>query len=231
LFLGDLDLEPAAFFLQTRETPAVFAQSRFAFGDPSVQPVSLALQFGGLRADDFAFVLKALDFATGFGGFGFALDAAVVPRFELVPAVFDQLAEFLDALFERDLLPGEGGAVLFLACQGHFDFGERGLGLIALLAQGFQSFGNRGHTVPGRLFLPGQLIDARGQGGTLLQALLFLGGEALNLINDGIDLLCQRALGILQGIELALACGNLDLLGAEFNLGLLHFRLKRRVFA
>ena len=67
------------------------------------------------------------------------------------------------------------------------------LARVALLAQVFEGGGQVRHLllaarVPG---LSSSLICV-GQGGALLQAFLFLRGEALNFVDDGVDLLVQR---------------------------------------
>ena len=64
------------------------------------------------------------------------------------------------------------------------------------------------------------------QRGALLQAFLFLRGQALDLINDRVDLLVQQALGILQRVELAFVRGDGHFLGAQFGLRLLQAGLK-----
>ena len=66
------------------------------------------------------------------------------------------------------------------------------------------------------------------QPGALLQAFLLLRGQALNLINDRVDLLVQQPLGILQRVELAFVRGDGDFLGAQFGLRLLQAGLQAR---
>ena len=65
------------------------------------------------------------------------------------------------------------------------------------------------------------LVGLGRQPGALLQPFLFLGGQALNFINDRVNLLVQQPLGILERVELAFMRGDGHFLGAQFDLRLL----------
>ena len=67
--------------------------------------------------------------------------------------------------------------------------------------------------------------------GALLQPFLLLGGQALDFVNDGIDLLVQQALRVLQRVELAFVGGNGHFLGAQFGLRLLQAGLQLGLLA
>ena len=108
---------------------------------------------------------------------------------------------------------------------------KRGRGGVALLPQVFQARGQRGDPLLAGLLARFQRRRPLGQRGALVVAFLFLRGEALDFVNDGVDLLVQQAAGILQRIELALARGDGDFLLAQFVLRLLQAGLQFRLLA
>ena len=107
-----------------------------------------------------------------------------------------------------------------------------GVGRVALLAQALQLGGQLRDLLPGR---PARALRSSpawaASAGALLQPFLFLRGQALNLINDRVDLLVQQALGILQRVELAFVRGDGHFLGAQFGLRLLQAGLQLGLLA
>ena len=120
---------------------------------------------------------------------------------------------------------------MLLGRERNFRFGERGGRRVAVLAEFVESGAELGDEFLGGLlahFARGHLL---GEGGALGVPFLLLRGEALNFVNDGVDLLVQDALGILQRLELAFVRGDGDFLSAQFSLGLLKAGLQRGLFA
>ena len=107
-----------------------------------------------------------------------------------------------------------------------------GVGGVALLAQALQLGGQRPRPAawPACSRVSSSPAWAASAGALLLPFLL-LGGQALDLVNDGVDLLVQQALGILQRIELAFARGDGHFLGAQFGLRLLQAGLQLGLLA
>jgi hypothetical protein len=100
-----------------------------------------------------------------------------------------------------------------------------------LLAQGLKLGGQTGHQ-PLAGLLPGLQLPCPGvQAGAFLQAFLFLRGQALDLIDNSLNLLLQQPLGILQGALFSFVRGDGNFLGAEFGLRLLETGLQFRLFA
>ena len=81
------------------------------------------------------------------------------------------------------------------------------------------------------LFARFTLIGPGRQARALLQALLFLRGQALDFIDDRVNLLMQQPLRILQRVELALVRGNSHFLRPKFLLRLLQPGLKLGLLA
>jgi len=98
----------------------------------------LGEEFGGPGVDLFAFVLEFFDLVAGILDFGFGLFLAANERGHLSAALFDELGQFGEPLFQRLLLLAEGGAHLFFGGEADLALGEAGVGGIAVLAEGFQ---------------------------------------------------------------------------------------------
>ena len=64
----------------------------------------------------------------------------------------------------------------------------------------------------------------------LFGALFFLGGKALDLVNDGVDFLMQKALGILQREEFPFPRCNRHFLCAQLGLGVLQAGVQSGLF-
>ena len=143
--------------------------------------------------------------------------------------LLDHLRQLADALLQRLPLLLERGAHLFLGRERHLAFGQAGVGGVALLAQVLQSGGQRPRPATGRPVRAFRTRRARAASAArFCSAFLFLRGQALNLVNDGVDLLVQQALGILQRIELAFVRGDGHFLGAQLGLRLLQAGLQVR---
>jgi hypothetical protein len=80
-------------------------------------------------------VARGLDFLARLGDFRFGLALAVEKRLNLRAALFGQVRQFGDALFQAAFSGWRRMAQLLLGGQGDLGFGERGVGRVALLAQ------------------------------------------------------------------------------------------------
>jgi len=110
--------------------------------------------------------------------------------------------------------------------QGLIAEGLIGQSRVALLAQALQLDGQFRDLRLAGPFARFALIGPGCQPGALLQPFLFLRGQALNLINNRINLLVQQPLGIVERVELAFMRGDGHFLRAQFNLRLLQPGLK-----
>ena len=111
-----------------------------------------------------------------------------------------------------------------------FGFGQRSRGGIALLAQIFQRGGDFHDLLAQRALAGFEFGGLLGERGAFLRAFLFLRGEALDFVNDGVDLLVQQPLRSLQRVEFALMRGDGHFLLAQFGLRLLKTGLQRSLF-
>ena len=128
-------------------------------------------------------------------------------------------------------LAGERSAQLVLGGQRHFGFRQRGIGRIALLAQGFLRSGQGGDAGLPIALARFQAGGLRGQPLAFARAFRLLRGQAVDLIDDGLDFLQEEAGRILQGVEFALAGGDGHFPGAQFGLGLLQAGLQLGLLA
>ena len=76
-----------------------------------------------------------------------------------------------------------------------------------------------------------EFAGLRGQARRVFHAFPLLRGEALDLIDDGVNLLVQERWEFLEGVEFALVRGDGDFLAAQFRLRLLQAGLKPGLFA
>ena len=232
VLLRQLDLEGAALLLQFGQAAALLAQGFLPRGDVRFLGLLLRQQLGGLRVHLLALVLQRLDPAAGFLDFGLGLLLAADEGGELAAPLLDDLGQFADALLQGLLLLLERGAHLLLGGQGHLALGQAGVGRVALLAQRLQLGGQASPPATGgpARALPASAARAA-RAGALLQPFLLLGGQALNFVDDRVDLLVQQALRVLQRVELAFVGGDGHFLGAQFGLGLLQAGLQLGLLA
>ena len=173
-------------------------------------------------------MLELLDLAARLLDLRLGLLLAADKGGNLAAPLLDDLRQLAEPLVERLLLLLEGGAHLLFRGQRHPAFGQPGVGGVALLAQAFQLRRQFRHLRLAGLLARFAFPGPGRQPGALLQPFLFLRGQALDLINDRINLLVQQALGILQRVELAFVRGDGDFLGAQLGLRLLQAGLQAR---
>jgi hypothetical protein len=147
-----------------------------------------------------------------------------------VTPLFSEVAQLGDAAFERAFLAGERCAKLFLSGEGDFGFGEGGMSDVALLAKLFESGGEGGESGLAFAFADFQGGSGIGEDLAFAGAFLFLGGEALDFEDDGLDFLFEEALGVLEGLKFTLTGGDGNFLGAKIGLGLLEAGLDLGLF-
>ena len=176
-------------------------------------------------------MLERFNPSAGFLDFGFRPLLAANEGGEFAAPLFHDLREFMDSLLEGLPLLPERSAHLLFRRQRHPAFGQTGVGRVALLARGFHL---RGQFFKFQLagLLAGFAFAGRGgQPCALLQAFLFLGGQALNLIDHRVNLLEEQPLRALQGVEFAFVGGDGHLLGAQVGLRLLKAGLELGLLA
>ncbi len=124
-FCAKLNLDGAALFLEFVQDAALFAQAAVGFGDLRFLGFLLRQPFGDLAVDLFALMLESFDFLARLGDFRLRLKLALQEGLNFGAALFGQMGQFRDALFQRLFLAGEGSAQLILGGQRHFGFRQR----------------------------------------------------------------------------------------------------------
>ena len=231
VLLRQLNFEGSALLLLLGQAPALLAQPFVAGRHLGILGLLLRHQLACLGVDLLAVMLQLLDQTARFLDLGLSLLFAADKGGHLAAALLDHLSQLTDPLFEGLPLLLERRAHLLFRRQRHPAVGQIGVRGIALLAQALQQSRQLLDlllTNPlARFTFPG----LSRQSGALLQPFLFLRGQALNLVDDGINLLMEQSLGILQRIELAFVSSNRHLLGTQFDLRLLQTRLQLGLLA
>ena len=199
VLLRQLDLEGAALLLQLGQDAALLAQAFLARRDVRVLGLLLRQQLGGLGVDLLAVVLRASQSGRATPGSPTRPAPCGPRRRNLAAPLLDDLGQLAEALLQRLPLLLEGGAHLLLGREAPpgFRSGRRW----RRRAAGADS--PVGRSVPStcawqRCSRVSHSAARAASSARFLQAFLFLGGQALNLIDDGIDLLVQQPLGILR---------------------------------
>ncbi len=128
------------------------------------------------------------------------------------------------------LLP-ERRRKLLVGREGDLALGQCRVRGVARVPEIFQFKSQRGDLFLAGAFARFQFIQPGGERLAFLQTFLLLCGEALHFKHDGLDLLVEQTVGILQRLEFTFTRGDGDFLHAQFRLRLLQAGLQFRLFA
>ena len=189
VLLCQFHLERAPLLLQFGQAAPLFPQAFFACCNIAFLGVLLSDEFRSLGVDHLPFVAQALDLALGIFNLRLPLELAAAENSNFTAALLGQLAQLRDALFERLLLLAKGGAQLLFGRQGDLRFSESAVGLIAMLAQPLEAAAYFGDLLLERALASLEFGGLSGKDVALLDSFLFLGCQALDFIDDGVNFL------------------------------------------